>query len=83
MVDVSNESPLGVYRCSHEDGTYKILTPNSLLMGRSHSKVPDDAQLTEHLKKSKHYKLIQQVTKNFWDSQAAEVIPICDQTEVA
>ena len=37
---------------SNKRGWDKILMQNCLLMGRSHSKVPDNTRLTEHLKKS-------------------------------
>ena len=35
-------------------------------MGRSTNKVPDDSQLSSHLKKSDRFQLIKQVTSEFW-----------------
>ena len=61
-------------KCPKDDRTYKVLTPNCLLLGRSKSKVPDDAKLAKNLKQSERYKVIQQVTKNFWEGAKAELL---------
>ena len=57
------------------DGSFKVLTPNCLLIGRSTNKVPDDSQLVSQLKKSERYQLIQQITVEFWKRWAEEVTP--------
>ena len=73
--NMSNERPIGVNKSPQSDGTYKILTPNCLIIGRSTSSIPDDTNLAGHLKKSERYELIQQVTKDFWSRWVAEVTP--------
>ena len=71
--NLCNERPIGVHRIPKADGTFEVLTPNSLLIGRSLNKVPDDSQLAVHLKKSDRYSLIQQITSEFWKRWAEEV----------
>ena len=70
---MSNEMLLGGNKSPGADRSYKILMSNCLLVGRSLSKVPDDACLAEHLKESERYELIQQVTKNFFDRWSVKV----------
>ena len=70
-----NERPLGVLKTPREDGTFKVLTPNSLLIGRSLGTVPDDISLRSHLKKSDRYELIQQATSEFWSHWSQQVTP--------
>ena len=48
--NLSNERPIGVVRTPKSDGTFSVITPNSLLMGRSRNLVPDDVNLGAHLK---------------------------------
>ena len=45
------------------DGSFRVLTPNCLLMGRSLNTVPDDTELASHLRPSDRYQLIHHVTK--------------------
>ena len=73
--NLANERPLGVMKLPNTDGSFTVLTPNNLLMGRSLAKVPDDIHIGDKLKKSERYKLIQQVTADFWDRWATEVTP--------
>ena len=42
--NICNERPLGLSR-PRADGTYNVLTPNSLLLGRSVNGLPDDTEL--------------------------------------
>ena len=65
--DICNNRPIGVNKSPEEDGSFAVLTPNCLLMGKAMNKVPDDSKLEQHLKKSDRYRLIQQVTNNFWE----------------
>ena len=75
VANLSNERPIGLMKTPREDGTFKVITPNTLLMGRSKNSVPDDANLGDHMKKSDRYELIQQVTSDFWVRWAQEVTP--------
>ena len=49
--NLCNERPVGINKAVCEDGSYQVLTPNCLLVGRSTNKVPDDVTLTENMKK--------------------------------
>ena len=73
--NLSNERPIGINKTPKVDGTFKVLTPNCLLMGRSLNAVPDDTELASRMKKSDRYQLISQVTSEFWDRWSQEVTP--------
>ena len=73
--NLSNERPIGINKTPKADGTFKVLTPNCLLMGRSLNAVPDDTELAGHMKKSDRYQLISQVTSEFWERWSQEVTP--------
>ena len=73
--NLCNERPIGVHRVPKSDGSFQVLTPNSLLIGRSLNKVPDDSELALHLKKSDRFQLIQQITMDFWTRWTEEVTP--------
>ena len=73
--NLSNERPLGVIKTPRADGTFGVLTPNSLLLGRSTNKVPDDSGLAARMKRSDRYQLIQTVTADFWHHWAQQVTP--------
>ena len=75
IANLCNERPIGINKSPSADGTYRILTPNCLLMGRSSNAVPDDSNLGEHLKKADRYKLIEQVTCDFWRRWTSEITP--------
>ena len=75
--NLSNELPIGVYKKPKEDGSYPVLTPNCLLLGRSANLVPDDTELVQHMKRSDRYQLVQEVTLNFWKRWTQEVTPEC------
>ena len=66
VANLSNERPIGVNKTPTADGFFEVLTPNSLLIGRSSNEVPDDIQLAAHRKKSERYQIIQAVTEDFW-----------------
>ena len=74
--DLCNQRPIGLNKVPEADGTFKVLTPNCLLMGRATSAAPDDSDLSHHMKKTDRYILIQQVTRAFWSRWMAEVTPL-------
>ena len=76
VANLCNERPIGVNKSPLADGTYKVLTPNCLLIGRSVNSVPDDSDMTANMKKADRYLLIQQVTCDFWDRWSSEVTPM-------
>ena len=73
--NLCNERPIGVNKSPRADGSFEVLTPNCLLMGRSLNRAPTDAELASHLKTSDRYHLIQQVTDDFWRRWCCEVTP--------
>ena len=73
--NLSNERPIGLRKTPSADGYFSALTPNCLLMGRSSNAVPDDTNLSSHLKKSERYELIQTVTGEFWRMWSEQVVP--------
>ena len=73
--NLANERPIGLVKSPTADGSFKVITPNTLLLGRSLNKVPDDINLGVHLRHSDRYELIQQVTSEFWDRWCQEVTP--------
>ena len=73
--NLSNERSMGIHKKPKQDGSYPILTPNCLLLGRSANLVPDDAELVHHMKKSDRYQLVQEVTASFWKRWTQEVTP--------
>ena len=46
--NICNERPLGLSK-PREDGTYTLITPNQLLLGRSQNILPDDANIANGL----------------------------------
>ena len=73
--NLSNERPIGIIKTPEADGSFSVLTPNSLLLGRSSNKVSDDAHLALQLKKSDRYQLVQEVTEDFWARWVQQVTP--------
>ena len=73
--NLMNERPIGVQKTPKSDGTFQVLTPNCLLMGRTLNAVPDDANLTLHMKHADRYHLVQQITADFWSRWSTEVTP--------
>jgi len=73
--NLCNDKPMGINRTPEADGSFKVLTPNCLLMGRSSNAVPDDTLLVQNLKKSDRYLLIQQITQDFWQRWTNDVTP--------
>ena len=72
--NICNERPIGVAK-PREDGSYALITPNQLLLGRSSNILPDDAQLAEVLPMTSRYRMVQHVTTGFWNKWANVVTP--------
>jgi hypothetical protein len=72
--NICNERPLGLSK-PRADGSFSVLTPNHLLMGRSSSVLPDDAELCEDLPMASRYRLINHVTTVFWKKWCEDVTP--------
>ena len=74
VANTCNERPVGLSK-PREDGTYSIITPNQLLLGRSINVLPDDTELVEDLPMKARYRLVHHVTSSFWKRWAEEVSP--------
>ena len=74
IADICNERPLGLSK-PHDDGSYTIITPNQLLLGRSVNASPDDALLTDALPVKARYRLVRHVTEMFWCQWSSHVSP--------
>ena len=72
--NICNERPLGI-SSPRDDGSYNILTPNSLLIGRSINVLPDDAELSNDLGVTDRYRIVNHVTTTFWQKWCQEVAP--------
>ena len=59
------------------DGSYNILTPNNLLLGRAKGNPAADDGIVDNSSKSQQAQLVQEVTDHFWKRWASEVTPIC------
>ena len=74
VANICNERPLGLSK-PREDGTYVLITPNQLMMGRSQNILPDDASIANNLPMSSRYRLVNHVTSVFWSKWSAHVSP--------
>ena len=74
VANICNERPIGLSK-PREDGSYTVLTPNHLLLGRSSNILPDDTELTEELSGPDRYRFVNLVTTRFWDKWTSEVAP--------
>ena len=72
--NICNERPLGLSK-PREDGSYVVITPNQLLLGRSQNVLPDDASIADSLPISARYRLVNHVTSVFWRKWSTEVSP--------
>ena len=72
--NICNERPIGITK-PRDDGTYALVTPNHLLMGRSSNILPDDAQLIDNLPMASRYRIVHHITSNFWIKWAKVVSP--------
>ena len=73
--NLCNERPLGVNKKVEAEGTYLILTPNCLLMGRATNGPITDRYMESKLKNSQRFELVQSISKHFWDIWSVEVTP--------
>ena len=74
VANMCNERPLGLSR-PREDGTYTLITPNQLMLGRSQNILPDDATIANDLPMSSRYRLVNHVTSVFWSKWSVHVSP--------
>ena len=74
VANICNERPIGLSK-PREDGTYDVITPNSLLLGRSTNILPDDATLANQLPFASRYRLVRHVTSVFWSKWSMNVSP--------
>ena len=58
------------------DGSYNILTPNDLLLGRAKGNPAADSGIVDNSSKNQRAQLIQEVTDHFWQQWASEVTPV-------
>ena len=72
--NICNERPIGLSQ-PRDEGSYSVLTPNHLLLGRSGNLLPDDAELADYLPGPSRYGLDNFVTAIFWKKWANEVTP--------
>ena len=74
VANVCNERPIGISK-PREDGSYVVITPNQLLMGRSVNILPDDTEIAESLPMVNRYRLVKHVTDAFWHQWSSYVSP--------
>ena len=74
IANICNERPVGLSK-PREDGSYSILTPNHLLLGRSINVLPDDAELSEDLPMPSTYWLVIFVTTSLSQKWMRELAP--------
>ena len=67
--------PIGMNKCPKADGSFCVLIPICLILGRSHHKLPDNTNFASYLTDSDRYQLIQHVTSKFWSQWCKEVTP--------
>ena len=72
--NIINERPLGLSK-PREDGSYVVITPNQLLLGRSQNILPDDTGIADSLPMTARYRLVNHVTNVFWRKWSMEVSP--------
>ena len=72
--NICNERPIGLSK-PRADGSYVIITPNQLLLGRSNSILPDDAKLASDMPVTHRYRLVNHVTTAFWKRWCSHVSP--------
>ena len=75
VANICNERPLGVNLKPREDGSYSLITPNDLMIGRSGNKVPDDTKLVEDRPMNCRYRKVHHVSTVFWEKWSRMVTP--------
>ena len=74
IANMCNERPIGLSK-PRADGSYVLVTPNQLLLGRSSSVLPDDAQLASEMPVASRYRVVNHVTTSFWNMWSSHVSP--------
>ena len=74
VANICNERPIGLSK-PRADGSYVLITPNQLLLGRSSSVLPDDTKLAEEMPVASRYRLVNHVTTSFWKMWSSNVSP--------
>ena len=74
IANMCNERPIGLSR-PRADGTYEIITPNQLLLGRSINILPDNTPIVENMPVAARFRLVHLISTNFWKRWSAEVSP--------
>ena len=74
IANICNERPIGVSK-PRSDGSYSLITPNQLLLGRSMNILPDDTEINDNLPMRARYRLVHEITSNFWERWSSEVSP--------
>ena len=74
IANICNERPLGLSK-PREDGSYVIITPNQLMLGRSTNIIPDDTNIAENLPVAARYRLVKHVSDVFWHRWCMYVSP--------
>ena len=74
IANICNERPIGLSK-PRADGSYSVITPNQLLLGRSSNILPDDTDLCSDLPVAARYRLVNHVTTVFWQKWCSEVAP--------
>ena len=74
--NITNSRPISAAKRIPADGSYNILTPNNLLLGRAIGNPAEDDGNVDSSSKSQRAQLVQEVADHFWQRWAAEVTPI-------
>ena len=76
IANICNERPLGLSK-PRDDGSCELITPNQLLLGRSHNVVPDPEVVAEiaQLPSKSRYRMVHHVTRVFWEQWSKQVSP--------
>lgn len=73
VANLINERPIGTI--SSSDSELSVITPNSLLIGRSQAKNPGGWQPSSYSKPLERFYLVQQITSAFWKQWLHTVAP--------
>jgi hypothetical protein len=74
IANICNERPIGLSE-PRADGTYQLITPNQLLLGRSINVLPDNTEMVENMPMSARFRLVHHISTNFWMRWSSEVSP--------
>ena len=74
IANICNERPLGLSK-PREDGSYTLITPNQLLLGRSLNSFPDDTGIVQNFSMKERYRLVKHVSDMFWQRWCSYVSP--------